>query len=139
MLEIAEKVGAEIAKRGGVVICGGLGGVMEAACRGAKKQGGMTIGVIPYKEPDRANEFVDLVIATGMGEARNAVIVNSADGLIAISGQFGTLSEIAFALAFDKPIVGISTWDIDKKMQKVEDPVEAVDLILRKIAQRQRS
>jgi len=131
--EIAEKVGEEIARRGAVLICGGLGGVMEAGCRGAKKEGGTTVGVIPYREVDRANDYVDVVIATGMGEARNAIIINSSDGLIAISGKYGTLSEIAFALKSGKPIVGISTWDIDERIQKVDNPVKAVDSILEKL------
>ncbi|MFQ5905984.1 MAG: TIGR00725 family protein [bacterium] len=131
--EIAERVGEEIARRGAVLVCGGLGGVMEAACQGAKKEGGTTVGVIPYREVDRANDFVDVVIATGMGEARNAVIINSSDGLIAISGKYGTLSEIAFGLKSGKPIVGMSTWHIDERIRRVDDPVKAVDLIFRKI------
>lgn len=132
IFEMAERVGEEIAKRGAVLMCGGLGGVMEAACRGAKKEGGTTVGIIPYKEVQRANNFIDVVIATGMGEARNAVIVNSSDGLIAISGKYGTLSEIAFALKQGKPIVGISTWNIDDRVERVKDPVEAVEFILSK-------
>lgn len=133
ILEVAEKVGEEIARREAVLVCGGLGGVMEAACRGAKKGGGTTVGIIPYKETQRANSFVDIVIATGIGEARNAVIINSSDGLIAVSGKYGTLSEIAFALKLGKPLVGISTWNIDDRIERVKDPVEAVSLVFEKI------
>jgi uncharacterized protein (TIGR00725 family) len=131
--EVAEKVGEAIAKKGAILICGGLGGVMEAACRGAKRQGGMTVGVVPQRDSLSANSFVDIVIATGLGEARNAVIVNSADGLIAISGKYGTLSEIAFALKQSKPVAGISTWEIDERIHKFNDPLEAVDFIFERI------
>jgi uncharacterized protein (TIGR00725 family) len=135
LIDVAEKVGSEIAARGAVLICGGLGGVMEAACRGAKRLGGTTVGVIPESESGSANEFVDIVIATGMGEARNAVVVNSSDGLVAVRGGYGTLSEIAFALRSGKPIAGISTWNIDERLHAVDDPVEAVDWVFRKISE----
>ncbi len=133
-IDVAERVGSEIAARGAVLICGGLGGVMEAACRGAKRRGGTTVGVIPQGETGAANEFVDIVIATGMGEARNAVIVNSSDGLVAVSGGYGTLSEIAFALRSNKPIAGISTWNIDERLHAADDPVEAVDWVFTRIS-----
>jgi uncharacterized protein (TIGR00725 family) len=126
---IAERVGEEIARRGAVLVCGGRGGVMEAACRGAKKQGGTTVGILPGCDGALANEYVDIAIPTGVGEARNAVIINCSDGLIAVSGSYGTLSEIAFALRQGKPVVGISTWDIDPGIEKARDAQEAVDLI----------
>jgi uncharacterized protein (TIGR00725 family) len=131
--EIAEKVGEEIARRGALLICGGRGGVMEAACRGAKREGGTTIGILPGKKTAAANDYVDIAIATGLGEARNAVIVNSADGVVAISGSHGTLSEIAFALKLGKPIAGISTWDVDERIEKAGDAMEAVNLVFDKI------
>jgi len=129
LYRVAEEVGEEIARRGALVICGGRGGVMEAACRGAKRRGGTTIGVLPDRETRSANEYVDIAIATGLGEARNSLIVNSADGLIAVSGSYGTLSEIAFALKLGKPIVGISTWDVDERIEKARSASEAVNLI----------
>jgi uncharacterized protein (TIGR00725 family) len=130
---IAERVGEEIAGRGALLVCGGRGGVMEAACRGAKNRGGTTIGILPDSMSGTANDYVDIAIATGLGEARNSVIVNSADGLIAVSGSYGTLSEIAFALKQGKPVVGISTWDIDEKIEKAQDAAEAVNLIFERI------
>lgn len=128
----AEEVGERIAERGGLVICGGGGGVMEAACRGAKRKGGTTIGILPGRETRTANEYVDIAVATGLGEARNVLIVNSADGLVAVSGSYGTLSEIAFALKLGKPIVGISTWDVDERVEKAGSAAEAVNLIFEK-------
>ena len=132
--KIAEEVGREIARRGAVLICGGLGGVMESACKGAKEAGGLTIGVLPSKERRSANPYVDLPIATGFGEGRNVIIVHSCDGIIAISGQYGTLSEIAFALNLGLPIVGISTWEIDVPIVRAKGAKEAVDLLFDKIS-----
>ncbi len=129
LLQLAEQVGAEIAKKKSIVICGGLGGVMEAACRGAKKEGGLTIGVLPGTRKTDANSWIDLPIVTGIGEARNSVIVRTADGLIAIGGQYGTLSEIAFALKFSKPIVGLETWQNIPDMVHVDQPEQAVNKI----------
>lgn len=110
--EIAFHVGAEIARRGATLVCGGLSGVMEAACRGAKEEGGATIGILPGSSVEDANQFVDYAIPSGMGEARNVLVVKSGDGVVAIGGAFGTLSEIALALKLGKPIVGIGTWKI---------------------------
>ena len=131
--KIAEEVGREIAKRGAVLICGGLGGVMEAACKGAKSEKGMTIGILPMKERRRANSYVDLPIATGFGEGRNVIIVQSSDGIIAVSGKYGTLSEIAFALNARLPIVGVSTWEIDAPVIRAESGKEAVEILFNKI------
>ena len=102
---------------------------MEAACRGAKKGEGTTIGVLPGMNKFDANEFVDIPILTGIGEARNSIIVRTADALIAIGGKYGTLSEIAFALAFGKPIVGLQTWQGIEGMIQRDSPVEAVETI----------
>ncbi len=106
----AEAVGQELAQRGCDLICGGLGGVMEAACRGAKSAGGRTIGVLPGNDRRAANPFVDVPIVTGIGRARNLTVVLSADAVIAIDGSYGTLSEIAYALDNGRPVVGLDTW-----------------------------
>jgi len=123
---LAEEVGFEIASRGAVLICGGLYGVMESACRGAKKAGGLTIGILPSSDKTDANPYVDLPIATGMSEARNVIIVRTADAVIAVGGFYGTLSEIAYALAFDKPMVGLRTWDIDANIGRADSADAAV-------------
>jgi uncharacterized protein (TIGR00725 family) len=109
---LAEAVGAAIARAGAVLVCGGLGGVMEAACRGAKTVGGTTLGIVPGSERSAANAYVDIVVATGIGESRNAVIVATADALVAVGGEYGTLSEIALALRAGKPVVGLATWGL---------------------------
>jgi len=111
--QIAYEVGKRIAQRKHILICGGLGGVMEAACQGAKDGGGLTIGILPGKEKSEANRFVDIPIVTSMSHARNAIIVRTADVLIAVDGKYGTLSEIGLALAISKKVVGINTWDIE--------------------------
>jgi uncharacterized protein (TIGR00725 family) len=111
LYEVAYQIGKGIAERNATLICGGLGGVMEAACRGAKEAGGFTIGVLPGSFEEDANPYVDLKIVTGLGEARNLVIVLTASALIACGGQFGTLSEIAFALAHNKILAGLNTWN----------------------------
>ena len=108
----AEDVGAEAAKRGWVVVCGGLGGVMAAACRGAASAGGTTVGILPGTSHDDANAHVGIRIPTGLGEARNALVVRACHGLVAVGGEYGTLSEIALALKAGKPVVGVGTWDI---------------------------
>ena len=108
----AEAVGAELARRGAVVVCGGLGGVMEAACRGAKGAGGTTLGILPGDDRSAANEWVDVAVATGLGEARNALVVRASDALVAVGGGYGTLSEVALALKTRRPVIGLDTWDI---------------------------
>lgn len=112
-LEIAEDVGRRVAERGGILVCGGMAGVMEAACRGAKEAGGLTVGIIPGARRADANAFVDVAIATGMGYTRNALVVMNSDVLIAVDGEYGTLSEIAYALIQEKKVFGIGTWEID--------------------------
>jgi uncharacterized protein (TIGR00725 family) len=108
----AEAVGRTLAKEGAVLICGGRGGVMAAACRGAKSGGGLTIGILPGTHRGQANPYVDIPIVTGIGEARNTIIIRTAQAVIAIGGSYGTLSEIAFALAFGVPVVGLGTWEM---------------------------
>ncbi len=127
LLQAAEEVGYHIAQRQGILICGGLGGVMEAACYGCKSGGGMTIGVLPGAQKADANQYVDIPIITGLGEARNLIIVRSADVLIAIGGKYGTLSEIAFALSFGKPIVGLHTWQHFQQIIHVDTAEQAVN------------
>jgi len=109
---LAEAVGRGIAEAGAVLVCGGMGGVMEAACRGAKSAGGLTIGILPGTDRRDANEYVDVPIATGINEARNLAIVRTADVLVAVGGSYGTLSEIGFALKAGKKVVGLASWDI---------------------------
>jgi hypothetical protein len=129
LLAAAEAVGAELARRGAVVVTGGLGGVMEAACRGARSAGGTTLGILPGDDRGAANPYVDVAVATGMGELRNGLVVRSADGLVAIAGGAGTLSEIALALKAGKPVAGIGTWDIEGVVQAA-DAADAVARVL---------
>lgn len=126
---IAEAVGRELALAQATVVCGGLGGVMEAACRGAKSAGGTTIGILPGDDRRAANPWVDIAVPTGMGEARNALVVRAADALIAVGGEYGTLSEIALALKAGTPVVGIGTWDING-VTAVDDARAAVTAVV---------
>jgi len=112
LLKEAELVGRLLAQKNAILICGGLGGVMEAVSRGMRSEGGLTVGILPQDHRDKANSFVDVPIATGLGIGRNVIIARTADAVIAIGGEYGTLSEIAFALQMGKPVVGISTWNI---------------------------
>ncbi len=114
-LAAAEQAGAAIAQRGAVLVCGGLGGVMEAACRGARAGLGTTVGLLPGGRRDDANGWVTIAIPTGMGEMRNALIVRSADAVVAIGGAWGTLSEIALALKLARTVVGIGTWELARE------------------------
>jgi uncharacterized protein (TIGR00725 family) len=126
-LEVAEAVGRLLGERGVVVVTGGRGGAMEAACRGAKAGGGTTVGILPGYERAEANEFVDVAIPTGLGEARNALVVRAADALIAVGGGWGTLSEIALALHAGKRVVGLGTWEVARGGAPVEGVVVARD------------
>lgn len=110
ILELAERTGTEVAMAGAILLTGGLGGAMEAASRGAKRAGGVTIGILPGPSRRDANAFVDYSIPTGMGEMRNALLIRAADGVIAVGGGVGTLSEIALALRLGKPLAGLETW-----------------------------
>lgn len=109
---VAEEVGRRLAEADAVVVCGGLGGVMEAACRGAKGAAGTTVGILPGASRAEANPWVDVAIATGIGEARNAIVVRSSDAVVAVGGEFGTLSEIALALKMGVAVVGIGSWGL---------------------------
>lgn len=130
---LAEAVGRELAKRGCVVACGGLGGVMEAAARGAKSAGGRTIGILPGNDSSTANEYIDYPIVTGMGHARNAIVVKTGRAVIAVDGAYGTLSEIGHALADGIPVIGLATWDLPRRDELAhhivyaQSPTEAVE------------
>jgi uncharacterized protein (TIGR00725 family) len=109
----AEAVGRELAAAGAIIVTGGRGGVMAAASRGAASAGGVCVGILPGSDRSAANEWVGVAIATGLGELRNALVVRSADAVVAVGGAYGTLSEIALALSAGVPVVGVATWEID--------------------------
>lgn len=133
-IELAYAVGGEIARRGHVLVCGGLGGVMEAASRGAHDAGGVTVGILPGADRSRANRWLSVSIPTDMGHARNAIVALSGDAIIAVCGGYGTLSEIAFGLKMGKPVIGLDSWDLGEcpqesaRIVRAEDPRHAVDL-----------
>ena len=135
-LEMAEQVGRELARRGCTVVCGGRGGVMEAACRGARAEGGHTIGILPGPNRQDMNPYVEFPIITGMGFARNAVVVLSGEAVIAINGSYGTLSEIAHAMQYGVPVVGLTTWTFsadgheEPQVLRARDAKEAVEMAL---------
>ncbi|MBD3168966.1 MAG: TIGR00725 family protein [candidate division Zixibacteria bacterium] len=128
----AEKVGALIAESGAVLVCGGRGGVMEAACKGAKKKNGTTVGILPDADAINMNPFLDYRILTGFGEARNMIIVRTIDAAVAISGSYGTLSEIAFCLKTDVPVISLNSWDIPGIVLKTDNPEKAVETAIRR-------
>ena len=130
---LAHKVGENIAKVGAILVCGGLGGVMLAVCQGAKQAGGLTIGILPSEDKNSANPYVDIAIPTGFGYTRNTLVVGAADVIIALPGEYGTLSEIAFALNAKKPVIGLQTWDI-KGIMPASNADEAVKLAMQAIA-----
>ncbi len=131
-LELAEEVGRELAKRGAILVCGGLGGVMEAVCRGATSEGGVTIGILPGESRQAANKYVQFPIVTGIGYARNVAVVKSAQAVIAVDGNYGTLSEIGHALQSGIPVIGLGTWSLlrngntDNSIIPAQTSVEAV-------------
>lgn len=122
--DVAEKTGELIAQKNFILLCGGLSGIMEATAKGAKKAGGLTIGILPGVKRSSANNYIDIPIITGLGEARNLLIVRNADAIIAIGGGFGTLSEIALAKKIGVPVVGINTWQLYKDGVKSDEIVE---------------
>ena len=134
--ELAEDVGELLAQQGATIICGGLTGVMEAVCRGAKSKGGLTVGILPGENPNMANPWIDIRVVTGIGEARNAVVVKSAQAVIAIGGGYGTLSEISYALKSNIPVIGLNTWSVsrngreDASIIRVQSATEAVNKAL---------
>lgn len=134
--DAAEAVGAGLARAGAVLVCGGRGGAMEAACRGAQEAGGTTVGILPGVDRREANQFVDIAIPTGLGELRNGLVVRAADVVIAVAGEYGTLSEIGFALKTGKPVVGLGTWELARGGERdlgivvAADPADAVERAL---------
>jgi uncharacterized protein (TIGR00725 family) len=126
--ETAEEVGRLLGQRGHTVVCGGLGGVMEAACRGASEAGGQTIGILPGEDRAAANPHVDVAIATGLGHARNPLVVMNGKAVIAVDGGVGTLSELGFAGVFDRPTAGLGTHDVSG-VEAVSSAVEAVEFV----------
>jgi len=131
--KLAETVGELLAQQSVTIVCGGLGGVMEAVCRGAKSKGGLTVGILPGQDSSMANLWVDIPVVTGTGEARNVAVVKSAQAVIAIGGSYGTLSEIAYALKNKIPVIGLNTWSLSRNGQeddsiiRVQNTAEAVD------------
>ncbi len=132
-VQLAEEVGRELALRGAVVVCGGLSGVMEAVCKGAKSAGGTTIGILPGTQPSTANAYIDYPIMTGMSYARNVIVVKTGRAAIAIDGAYGTLSEIGHALGENIPVIGLETWqlpprgDLPAAIVHADSPTDAVD------------
>jgi uncharacterized protein (TIGR00725 family) len=138
---LSEEVGALIARAGHLLVCGGLSGVMEAACRGAKSAGGQTVGILPGTDRREKNAFVDIAIPTGLGQARNVIIALSSDVVIAIGGGFGTLAEIGHALRLGRPVIGLRTWDVSRAGRRapvaaVETPQAALEEVARALAGR---
>jgi uncharacterized protein (TIGR00725 family) len=139
-LVAAEEVGRGLAAAGAVVVTGGLGGVMEAASRGAASSGGLVVGVLPGVDRAAANRWVGVALPTGLGEGRNLVVVRSADVVVAVGGEWGTLSEIALALKAGTPVVGLGTWELvrggrrDDSITVANDPADAVRLALAAVA-----
>jgi len=139
-MALAEEVGRLVAERGAVLVCGGLGGVMESACRGAHSAGGLTVAILPGYDRTAANPWTDVAIATGLAEARNLVVAASGDGCIAVGGSLGTLSEMAFALKLRRPVVALRSWCLepdrlpeDSRPLVAETPAEAVELLFREL------
>ena len=131
--QLAEEVGRELARRGAILVCGGLSGVMEAACKGASSEGGITIGILPGDNRQATNPYVQIPIVTGLGYARNLAVVKSAQAVIAIGGSYGTLSEISHALQSGIPVIGLNTWSLSRNNQQdnsiipAQNAVEAVN------------
>jgi uncharacterized protein (TIGR00725 family) len=129
-LLVAEEVGAGLADLGAVVVTGGLGGVMEAACRGARSRRGHTLGILPGEDRAAANGWVEIAVATGLGELRNGLVVRASDALVAVGGGHGTLSEVALALKLGRPVVGLGTWAVHG-VQEASTVGEAIERVAR--------
>ena len=127
LYDAAREVGRLVAERGGVVVCGGLSGVMEAAARGATERGGVAIGVLPDEDRGRANPYLSYSVATGVGQARNLAVVCSADVVIAVGGEYGTLSEIGLTLKVGRPVVGLKSWELPGHVVVASSPAEAAE------------
>lgn len=137
--KLAYEVGKEIGSRGAVLVCGGMGGSMESACRGAKKSGGMTIGILPTYEKESANRWVDIIIPTGLGHARNNLVAATGDAVIGVGGSWGTLSELAIAMRMKKPVVVIGGWTVEsesapgERFRTAGSAKEAVEMVMGEI------
>jgi uncharacterized protein (TIGR00725 family) len=134
LADLARQVGGEIARRGAVLVCGGLGGVMQEAARGAKEQGGLTVGILPGHDVAEANAYIDIAVATNMGQARNAIIVETAQALITVAGGYGTLSEIALALKIGKTVVALKPRFEIFGVQRADTAETAVAIVFDKLA-----
>ncbi|MGD0336070.1 MAG: TIGR00725 family protein [Candidatus Omnitrophota bacterium] len=130
--QIAHKLGKKLAKVVNYLVCGGLSGVMEAVCKGFKAENGITIGILPGYDKNNANKYVDIVVPTGLGLARNVLVVKSADVVVALTGEAGTLSEIAYCLQLGIPVISLGSWDIPGvfKVKTVEEAVSKVKEVL---------
>ena len=144
--ELAEEVGRELARRNIDLVCGGMDGVMEAACRGASSEGGRTIAILAGSDPSQANDYVDIPILTGLGYARNVIVIKTGMAVIAVGGAYGTLSEIGHALAEDIPVIGLETWALtrsgepaDTSIITASDPTDAVNKAVRAAKDRLRA
>lgn len=129
--DMAAIVGKYIAENGGVVVCGGMGGIMEGAARGAKEAGGVTIGILPSDSKYDANKYIDFVIPTGFGEARNIMVVRAADAVVAFPGKYGTLSEMAFALHAHRRVISVNAWRLGEDIIQEKDPLKAAELAMK--------
>ncbi len=129
--QTAEEVGRLLAERGFGVVCGGLGGVMRATCKGCKRAGGQTVGILPGDDPNDANPWVEIPIPTGMGEARNVLVAKAGEAMVAVGGEYGTLSEIAFALKLSKTVVAIGKWSNLEGVTPADSATNAVDLAIK--------
>ena len=132
--QLARKLGSEIGKKGWILVCGGLGGVMEAAARGCAEAGGMTVGILPGLDKTSANLYIKIPLATGLGEGRNLLVVRASDVLVSVAGGYGTLSEIALALKVNKPVIGLETWEDIQDVKYVSSAEEAVRLVEKLLA-----
>ncbi|MFA5628928.1 MAG: TIGR00725 family protein [Dehalococcoidales bacterium] len=139
-INLAEEIGRQIAKHGAILVCGGLDGIMEAACRGAVSEGGLTVGILPGTNRNEANAFVKIPIVTGIGWARNMIVVKSAQAVIAVGGAYGTLTEIGYALKSGIPVIGIDTWKLATKKAvcesiiRVDNAIDAVNTAIEMIS-----
>ncbi len=128
--DMAAEVGKYVAENGGVIVSGGMGGIMEGVSRGAKEAGGVTIGILPTDQKDDANKYIDYVLPSGFGEARNLLVIRAADAVIAFPGKYGTLSEMAFALQAGKPLISVNAWKLGDDIKVVETALEAAEIAM---------
>jgi len=132
--ELAREVGYEIGKRDWILVCGGLGGVMEGAARGCLEAGGRTVGILPGPDREDANPYISIALPTGFGEARNVLVVRASDVLIAVAGGYGTLSEIGLALKMGRGVIGLKTWQGIQGIEFATTPSEAIEMVLRRLS-----